>query len=95
MRYRILDNPPWYEAIFLGFQHYLTMLGSTVSNCDRFAFGLLLELVVIYSVLCRLVSQLALFRLQVLIPILIVPKMGGNPHDLSEVRKPNVAPLTY
>jgi len=31
VRYRILDNPPWYEAIFLGFQHYLTMLGSTVS----------------------------------------------------------------
>jgi len=31
VRYRILDNPPWYEAIFLGFQQYLTMLGSTVS----------------------------------------------------------------
>ncbi|CAL5222118.1 g4434 [Coccomyxa viridis] len=30
MRYKILDVPPWYECILLGFQHYLTMLGSTV-----------------------------------------------------------------
>eukprot|EP00878_Enallax_costatus_P034925 GHUV01038874.1.p1 GENE.GHUV01038874.1~~GHUV01038874.1.p1 ORF type:complete len:186 (+),score=4.15 GHUV01038874.1:191-748(+) len=30
MRYTILDNPPWWEAIVLGFQQYLTMLGSTV-----------------------------------------------------------------
>lgn len=30
VRYRILDSPPWYEAILLGLQQYLTMLGSTV-----------------------------------------------------------------
>lgn len=30
VRYAILDVPPWYECLFLGFQHYLTMLGSTV-----------------------------------------------------------------
>lgn len=30
MRYTILDNPPWWEAIALGFQTYLTLLGSTV-----------------------------------------------------------------
>ncbi|CAK0786722.1 hypothetical protein CVIRNUC_009936 [Coccomyxa viridis] len=30
MRYTILDVPPWYECALLGFQHYLTMLGSTV-----------------------------------------------------------------
>eukprot|EP00884_Botryococcus_braunii_P002860 jgi/Botrbrau1/12575/Bobra.0169s0108.1 len=30
MLYTILDTPPWYECALLGFQHYLTMLGSTV-----------------------------------------------------------------
>ncbi|KAK9789229.1 hypothetical protein WJX73_005194 [Symbiochloris irregularis] len=30
VRYAILDVPPWWECLFLGFQHYLTMLGSTV-----------------------------------------------------------------
>ncbi|KAK9829197.1 hypothetical protein WJX72_004442 [[Myrmecia] bisecta] len=30
VRYAILDVPPWYETVLLGFQHYLTMLGSTV-----------------------------------------------------------------
>ncbi|CAL8465374.1 g4910 [Coccomyxa elongata] len=30
MRYGILDVPVWYETLLLGFQHYLTMLGSTV-----------------------------------------------------------------
>jgi nucleobase transporter 1/2 len=29
--YKIDDNPPWVEAIPLGFQHYLTMFGSTVA----------------------------------------------------------------
>ena len=29
--YSIDDNPPWVEAIPLGFQHYLTMFGSTVA----------------------------------------------------------------
>ncbi len=29
--YAIDDNPPWVEAIPLGFQHYLTMFGSTVA----------------------------------------------------------------
>jgi hypothetical protein len=28
--YSILDVPPWWECSLLGFQHYLTMLGSTV-----------------------------------------------------------------
>ena len=30
VRYSILDIPPWHESVLLGFQHYLTMLGSTV-----------------------------------------------------------------
>lgn len=30
IRYAVLDNPPWIECLILGFQHYLTMLGSTV-----------------------------------------------------------------
>jgi nucleobase transporter 1/2 len=29
--YSIDDNPPWVEALPLGFQHYLTMFGSTVA----------------------------------------------------------------
>ena len=29
--YSIEDNPPWVEALPLGFQHYLTMFGSTVA----------------------------------------------------------------
>lgn len=31
MLYRINDNPPWYLAMGLGFQHYLTMVGSTIT----------------------------------------------------------------
>ncbi|CAM6081627.1 unnamed protein product [Calypogeia fissa] len=30
IKYSINDNPPWPEAVILGFQHYLTILGSTV-----------------------------------------------------------------
>jgi hypothetical protein len=30
LAYCINDNPRWAEAIVLGFQHYLTMLGTTV-----------------------------------------------------------------
>ncbi|KAK9835389.1 hypothetical protein WJX81_006828 [Elliptochloris bilobata] len=30
LRYSVLDRPPWAECILLGFQNYLTMLGSTV-----------------------------------------------------------------
>lgn len=30
MRYTILDTPPWIQAVGLGFQVYLTMLGSSV-----------------------------------------------------------------
>lgn len=30
LRYTVKDVPPWYICIILGFQHYLTMLGSTV-----------------------------------------------------------------
>ncbi|CAK9214205.1 unnamed protein product [Sphagnum troendelagicum] len=30
LKYCINDNPPWPEAIALGFQHYLTVLGSSV-----------------------------------------------------------------
>ncbi len=44
VRYGICDVPPWWECLLLGFQHYLTMLGSTV-----------------------------------LIPLLLVPQMGGTP----------------
>ncbi|XP_057294071.1 solute carrier family 23 member 2-like isoform X2 [Hydractinia symbiolongicarpus] len=29
--YRIDENPPWYYGMFLGFQHYMTMFGSTVA----------------------------------------------------------------
>lgn len=29
--YSVDDNPPWYQCILLGFQHYLTMFGSTVA----------------------------------------------------------------
>lgn len=29
--YGIEDRPPWVETVFLGFQHYLTMFGSTVA----------------------------------------------------------------
>ena len=31
LSYRIDDNPPWYLAVLLGFQHYLTMFGATLS----------------------------------------------------------------
>ena len=31
MVYGIEDKPPWLETITLGFQHYLTMFGSTVA----------------------------------------------------------------
>ncbi|BBN14026.1 hypothetical protein Mp_6g08300 [Marchantia polymorpha subsp. ruderalis] len=30
IKYSVNDNPPWPETILLAFQHYLTMLGSTV-----------------------------------------------------------------
>lgn len=29
--YRVNDTPPWYLCLLLGFQHYLTMMGGTVS----------------------------------------------------------------
>ncbi|GFX65693.1 hypothetical protein TNCV_4093851 [Trichonephila clavipes] len=29
--YKIDDVPPWYVCLFLSFQHYLTMLGGTVT----------------------------------------------------------------
>lgn len=29
--YRVNDTPPWYLCLVLGFQHYLTMMGGTVS----------------------------------------------------------------
>lgn len=29
--YKINDTPPWYLCVLLGFQHYLTMMGGTVS----------------------------------------------------------------
>ena len=31
LQYSLEDVPPWYTAMFLGFQHYLTMIGGTVS----------------------------------------------------------------
>lgn len=31
LSYSIEDNPPWYLGILLGFQHYLTMFGSTLT----------------------------------------------------------------
>ncbi|XP_046843448.1 solute carrier family 23 member 1-like isoform X2 [Xenia sp. Carnegie-2017] len=31
LNYAIDENPPWHMALFLGFQHYLTMFGSTVA----------------------------------------------------------------
>ena len=30
LRYTVTDTPPWYQCVLLGFQHSLTMLGSTV-----------------------------------------------------------------
>jgi len=50
MRYTVTDVPPLGLTVLLGFQHYLTMLGSTV-----------------------------------LIPLLLVPAMGGNGEDLTNV----------
>ena len=29
--YKIDDVPPWYMCLFLGFQHFLTMIGGTLS----------------------------------------------------------------
>jgi len=29
--YKIDDVPPWYMCVFLGFQHFLTMIGGTLS----------------------------------------------------------------
>ncbi|XP_046846238.1 solute carrier family 23 member 2-like [Xenia sp. Carnegie-2017] len=31
LNYRIDETPPWYLALFLGFQHYLTMFGATLA----------------------------------------------------------------
>eukprot|EP00193_Tetraselmis_chui_P003957 CAMPEP_0177763228 /NCGR_PEP_ID=MMETSP0491_2-20121128/6760_1 /TAXON_ID=63592 /ORGANISM="Tetraselmis chuii, Strain PLY429" /LENGTH=588 /DNA_ID=CAMNT_0019279323 /DNA_START=84 /DNA_END=1850 /DNA_ORIENTATION=+ len=50
LRYSVNDVPPWYFCILLGFQHYLTMLGSTV-----------------------------------LIPLLLVPAMGGSINETAKV----------
>lgn len=50
MRYTVTDVPPLGLTVLLGFQHYLTMLGSTI-----------------------------------LIPLLLVPAMGGNGEDLTNV----------
>ncbi|GLI64856.1 hypothetical protein VaNZ11_008241 [Volvox africanus] len=30
LRYTVIDVPPWHVCLVLGFQHYLTMLGSTI-----------------------------------------------------------------
>ncbi|GIL76348.1 hypothetical protein Vretifemale_5964 [Volvox reticuliferus] len=30
LRYTVIDVPPWHVCLILGFQHYLTMLGSTI-----------------------------------------------------------------
>ena len=37
IEYGIDDKPPLFESMFLGFQHYLTMIGATVArrNIDR------------------------------------------------------------
>ena len=50
LKYSVNDVPPWYLCVLLGFQHYLTMLGSTV-----------------------------------LIPLLLVPAMGGDGFDTARV----------
>lgn len=50
LRYAVNDVPPWYFCVLLGFQHYLTMLGSTV-----------------------------------LIPLLLVPAMGGSINETARV----------
>ena len=31
MTYKIDDVPPWYMCLFLGLQHFLTMIGGTLS----------------------------------------------------------------
>ncbi|XP_076802860.1 solute carrier family 23 member 1-like [Clavelina lepadiformis] len=65
--YGIDDIPPWYMCIFLGFQHYLTMFGSTVAiplilagplgiENDNLAKGQIISTIFFASGICTLLQ---------------------------------------
>jgi len=88
IRYSILQRPSIPECLVLGFQHYLTMLGSTVRlqlNAEPHCcvLALLLSCMIWWHCYADACVPAAA---QVLIPFLLVPAMGGTTGDLAKVR---------